>query len=419
MKITCQSCQSKYTVSDDKVQGKTVKIKCRKCGSTIVVSSNGVTTTNGAGPGGDAGQATSAGTFLVNVAEGDQRSMTLQEVVDAYNSSVVTPDTYVWADGMADWAPLGQVEAITSALNAPGGGAQESMAAAAPRVAARRDPGRHAQDLFTGGGMEAQQQPAADDIATSAPLFAKGGAAAKPKGEENSMLFSLSALTAKAAPAASSGFSAKAPAANNEDSGIIDLKALAAAADARSKSHAMPSGPPPSTGFGGLMPDDGGLFLAPPVLSAAPAAPAVVSPIEAPPKNRTPLFIGIGATVAVAAIVGAFMVMKGGGEPPPTAATENTAPAVPTPAPVEPPPVPSAEASAAPTASASASAVAAKGTFKPSGGGTKPAGATTKPTGGTPPAGGGNTPAAPAAPKKGNCGCAPSDLMCAMKCAAK
>jgi len=46
MKITCQSCQSKYTVSDDKVQGKTVKIKCRKCGATILVNSSGATTTN-------------------------------------------------------------------------------------------------------------------------------------------------------------------------------------------------------------------------------------------------------------------------------------------------------------------------------------------------------------------------------------
>ena len=40
MKITCQSCQSKYTVSDEKVQGKTVKIKCRKCGATIIVNVN-------------------------------------------------------------------------------------------------------------------------------------------------------------------------------------------------------------------------------------------------------------------------------------------------------------------------------------------------------------------------------------------
>ena len=38
MKITCQSCQSKYNVADEKVQGKIVKIRCRKCGATIVVN---------------------------------------------------------------------------------------------------------------------------------------------------------------------------------------------------------------------------------------------------------------------------------------------------------------------------------------------------------------------------------------------
>jgi predicted Zn finger-like uncharacterized protein len=410
MKITCQSCQSKYTVSDDKVQGKTVKIKCRKCGSTIVVSSNGVTTSNGAGGGGADAQVTAAGTYLVNVTEGDQRSMTLQEIVDAYNAQVVTADTYVWADGMADWAPLGQVEAITSALGSP--------AAEAPRAAARREPARPAPDLFGIGGGGTATQSAADDVATSAPLFAKSSssAAAKPKtGEENSMLFSLSALTAKAAPAGASGV--KAPA-NTEDSGIIDLKALAAAAESRAKSQAAASTPPPPSGLGAFMPDEGGLFLAPPVLTAAPAAPAVVAPIEMPQKNRTPLFIGIGATVAVAAIVGAFMVMKGGGETPTVAATETAPTVAPTPTP-PPEPTPPPVAETAPTATATATAVAAKGTYKPpAGGGKAPVGSTAKsPGGGSPPAGGGAAPAP--APKKSSCGCAPGDLMCAMKCSTK
>jgi predicted Zn finger-like uncharacterized protein len=75
MKITCQSCQSKYTVSDDKVQGKTVKIKCRKCGATIVVNSSGATTGGDAAPASQSGaqQATEGG-YLVNVNDGDQRS---------------------------------------------------------------------------------------------------------------------------------------------------------------------------------------------------------------------------------------------------------------------------------------------------------------------------------------------------------
>ena len=38
MKITCQSCQAKYTIADEKVLGKIVKIRCKKCSSTIVVN---------------------------------------------------------------------------------------------------------------------------------------------------------------------------------------------------------------------------------------------------------------------------------------------------------------------------------------------------------------------------------------------
>jgi predicted Zn finger-like uncharacterized protein len=40
MKISCQSCAAKYTIADDKVLGKVIKIKCKKCGSTIVVNGN-------------------------------------------------------------------------------------------------------------------------------------------------------------------------------------------------------------------------------------------------------------------------------------------------------------------------------------------------------------------------------------------
>ena len=40
MKITCQACAAKYTIADDKVLGKIVKIRCKKCGATIVVNGN-------------------------------------------------------------------------------------------------------------------------------------------------------------------------------------------------------------------------------------------------------------------------------------------------------------------------------------------------------------------------------------------
>jgi len=36
MKLTCQACQARYTLADDKVRGKLVKIRCRKCGAIVI-----------------------------------------------------------------------------------------------------------------------------------------------------------------------------------------------------------------------------------------------------------------------------------------------------------------------------------------------------------------------------------------------
>ncbi|MGO9709894.1 MAG: zinc-ribbon domain-containing protein, partial [Polyangiaceae bacterium] len=37
MKFLCDQCKAKYQISDDKVAGKTVRMKCRKCGHLIEV----------------------------------------------------------------------------------------------------------------------------------------------------------------------------------------------------------------------------------------------------------------------------------------------------------------------------------------------------------------------------------------------
>lgn len=440
MKISCQNCSSKYTVSDEKVQGKTVKLKCKKCGATILVNSGGATTVaNGAGVAdhvsASSDVASAEGTsYLVNVAEGDQRTMTVPDLVAAYQAQVVTADTYVWADGMGDWQPLGQVDVIVAALSG-GAPAASAHVPSSPPAAMTPAPPASASDMASAASMAASARPAArretsnrradvfgsekqDDIATSAPLFSasaraaasNAAAAARPsqQREENSVLFSLSALTSKG-PA-----TAPAPAPSRkdsrEDSGLIDLRALAAAAAAPS------SGGGAVAASGGMMShDDGGLFpLGMP--ANAPAAPPVASSVTVPPPpaNKAPMFIGIGALVAALAIVGVFFAMKGGDEkPPPVADTSLAAPPPPPTPTVTAPPVPTTEATVAPTASASASATAVAGKgVKPSGKAgtttTKPGGATTTPATAT---------TKPAAASKGNCGCG-ADLMCAMRCSA-
>src|SRR5580765_3557611 len=90
MKIQCQSCQAKYTIADEKVLGKIVKIRCKKCGATIVINGN---ETAASAPQEDAptnvfdytAQGGVGGeTWTVNVADGDQRTMTSIEIVQEF-----------------------------------------------------------------------------------------------------------------------------------------------------------------------------------------------------------------------------------------------------------------------------------------------------------------------------------------------
>lgn len=318
MKITCQSCQSKYTVSDEKVQGKTVKIKCRKCGATILVNSSGVVSGGGAAEPAPALAATSpeaSASYTVNVSDGDQRTMNVAEIVSAYQSSLVNADTYVWADGMADWLPISQVEPLVAALHelatadtgappdvatpmvaAPVAAVPASRGVAAPyvapapvtteapvepRAAVRREATRRSDDLFSPARAAEAAAPMRNG-ASSFPPAARSSVGGG-KGEENSMLFSLSALTAKVSePRAISSGTKAAP---KDDSGIIDLKALAESAAVQ----------PVASDLAPTILPEGGLFGAPVTSPPVVAAPSTTSDLGPAPKSKSGMFVMVGA----------------------------------------------------------------------------------------------------------------------------
>jgi predicted Zn finger-like uncharacterized protein len=411
MKITCQACQSKYTIADDKIQGKVAKIRCRKCGATVLVdastgaASNGSVAPSGAAP----------GAWLVNVAEGDERSMQLREVVDAYNTGVITGETYLWKEGMGDWQPLSDIAEIVDALNQasagdaapraaqPHGGSSAYSAAAASSTAARRDAAR-------GGDMFARA-PVEEEVATSVaphvlaqatPSFGggpsqvvaqrSGGMSSGMMGtrDEQSVLFSLNALTGGTKPSSPST-SPMTGGARGEDSGLIDLNALARAQQSRTAEEAsMQLAPPPQFMF-----------------------PAALGTVEAPQsqaqsKSSMPLFIGGGIMVAGVAI--AVAIFAGGKKeelpPMPAEAALSAAPL----------PTPEVPATAAPVDTAApAESAPAKVVKKPAGGGGRPAAKAATPT--TPAVAAPATPLPPPKPKS-PCGCAPSDLQCQIRCSA-
>ncbi|HEY2734580.1 MAG TPA: zinc-ribbon domain-containing protein, partial [Polyangiales bacterium] len=93
MKISCPACQAKYSIADEKVTDRLAKIRCRKCGATIVIDgkTNPANVYTAAGDAPDAGTAAaveqdSGMQYSVDFGEGDQRSLTIAELITAYNS---------------------------------------------------------------------------------------------------------------------------------------------------------------------------------------------------------------------------------------------------------------------------------------------------------------------------------------------
>jgi predicted Zn finger-like uncharacterized protein len=344
MKITCQSCQAKYTIADEKVLGKIVKIRCKKCSSTIVVNGSDASSapSYGAPDGADGGGQDEA--WTVNVADGDQRTMTEAEIVAAFQSGVVGNETFCWKDGMGDWLPLREIDTLFDACSATraipsGDDGSARMGRGAPAAeyapaagsngsanggAARRAPGRgQGADLFHG----AAQAGGEEEVMTSAPV---GGAAPqaydeqKPTGarNENSVLFSLSALTSK-------GTDRPPPVPGVEASGLIDIRQLSAQmgrGDDKKRSRVDDIMNLSSGGaFNGAL---SAPMLAPPAIDQyGPAAGESAAGGPAPSKNKTMIFLalGAGAFVIVAAVGATMVMMKGKSDTDTTAASASAA----------------------------------------------------------------------------------------------
>ena len=149
MKITCESCGAKYTIADDKVLGRKVKIRCKGCSTPIVVDGQKLGPSGAPPGGGDVKPETivpspstliptPASEWSVNFSETDQRTLSTQQILEGYQAGQIPADVYVWRDGMADWVPLLECAELAPLL---GGG----PALAAPPSEAPPPPGYGAE----------------------------------------------------------------------------------------------------------------------------------------------------------------------------------------------------------------------------------------------------------------------------------
>lgn len=337
MKIVCDACQAKYSISDDKVQGKVFKIRCKKC-SNIIVVRGGAQAAEAPAPaatdvkdtrvydygyeGGAGGGEESVWHVVIN--QDQVGPMTAAEVQQRFSAGEIDAETYAWREGFADWLPLSQVDAFASFLatasttSAAGSGAAavSSMFGNDESGTVRSDPG----DLFAAASAGSSSRGTDDDgdLFGSKPSKAsqtstQAAAEAKLRGErnENSVLFSLNNLAQLASdkPAPNPGVSSMPSghatgAAGGEGSGLIDIRSMANAYLGGSGAAAKTATASTIGSIDDLPVFGGGGF----------SEPAVIVPTASRGQNNKMMYALIGsvAFLAIAAVIMIIVLLKGG-----------------------------------------------------------------------------------------------------------
>ena len=354
MKIECDKCGAKYSIADDKVRGKTFKIRCKKCSNVIIVrdKAGGGDAAESEAPADEPGWHLAIGGETVG-------PLTEQEVREKHAAGEIDRETSVWQEGFEDWLPLGDVAAFSDLADRAG--AAPAAAAPDPFAGGGDDDYSSSNRGGGGGGYASTPEPAARAPAAVSASPAAQAALASPSAKpaaaaadsprvsaltsarnENSVLFSLDSLSSMAmgskggggggggGASAPSSFSAgggggggggggHSPSAsgNSEGSGLIDIRSMGAMLgggggggggggdDDRDDSMLPSFG---GTGFGGL--------AAAPLLTAAPPVASDVSSAPEPQRqNQTPLYILIGILVLGLGGLAAYVVTRPAPQP--------------------------------------------------------------------------------------------------------
>src|SRR5262245_22505640 len=133
MKIVCEACQAKYSISDDKVRGKAFKIRCKKCSHIIVVRATGamdaVAEPAAAPPPAAAPAPSAAAAAWHIVVEGEQVGPLPDSDIRARLSrGEITGETYIWKEGLADWQKISAVPEFADAVGGSDGGYDDGQA---------------------------------------------------------------------------------------------------------------------------------------------------------------------------------------------------------------------------------------------------------------------------------------------------
>ncbi len=274
MKFSCEQCQTKYNLPDERVRGKVLKIRCKKCGCQITVSQGGVRTAKGevesedatmigsrasvglagggggssGGGGGDdseGGDSTMIGgmaDFFAKVG-GAQPTPQADEWHLSLDGNVVDPmpladlakrivaeqatpgrDIFVWREGQAEWLPPESINEVRAAVEKarlhPGPVRPAPMPTSKPTLGDDEDEGGDKTQM---GSLDF----AALGLSDAKAAWEEPAAAAKPEPDKNEPAKSAAKDSAKAEPLKSSAKDSAKSAAQEPIKGALALKSAA------------------------------------------------------------------------------------------------------------------------------------------------------------------------------------------------
>lgn len=114
MKFYCDSCNTKYAISDDKVRGKVLKVRCKYCANVITVRELQPVATPPKPPVPTATVPQTNWHFSINGAT--TGPMGLAALKAKYSAGEIGDETYVWHDTFDGWKPVATVPIFAEAL---------------------------------------------------------------------------------------------------------------------------------------------------------------------------------------------------------------------------------------------------------------------------------------------------------------
>ena len=137
MKVVCDACQAKYQIPDERVAGRKLKIRCRKCGNAIVVrgehASGEMQTISSIPPAIEAPPREIE--WHVSI-DGEQHGpYGSEQMGNMLRGGQLAWDAYVWRESYADWKPAAESDTLVRAVAAS---SDDEPTATAPNPILRR-----------------------------------------------------------------------------------------------------------------------------------------------------------------------------------------------------------------------------------------------------------------------------------------